>query len=183
MQNIQYVSKIFRILFQVAFIVSPFAIMLAWLYAPAPLLLLGGVVKFSAIPETYQTSILHALSGSEKMLGCVLDLVAWTIYLALLFFLIKLFRLFETGEIFTARVVQYIRQASYMLLLSQVINPIYEMLMGLVLTLGNPPGYRMIKIMFSNHNVSIILIALMILLVSWVMAEGCKLSDEQQLVI
>lgn len=183
MQKIQRVSKFFRMVFQLLFALSPVEAAIAWVNAPNPLIFGGGVFQFNAIPPTYQTHILHSLSASEKLFGFLVGMLPLAITMVLLYCLIKLFRLFEQGEIFTLGVVGYIRKAAYVLLIGQALNPAYEFLMGIVLTLGNPPGQRMAKITFSHNNLGIILIALMILLISWIMTEGCKLSDEQRLVI
>lgn len=169
--------------FQLLLILSPIESAISWVNAPNPLIMGGGVFQFNAIPSSYQTHILHTLSASEKLFGFLVGMLPLTITMVLLYCLIKLFRLFEQGEIFTLGVVSYIKKAAYVLLIGQALNPVYEFMMGLVLTLSNPLGQRLAKITFSHNNLGVILIALMILLISWIMAEGCKLSDEQRLII
>lgn len=56
-------------------------------------------------------------------------------------------------------------------------------MVGIVLTMHNPTGQRIAQITFSHYNLSILLIALMIILVSWIMHEGYQLSDEQKFTI
>lgn len=76
-----------------------------------------------------------------------------------------------------------IRNIGYALLIGQIINPFYEALMGLVLTLHNPSGHRFIGFTLDQNNIGILFAALIIILISWVMAEGCQLREEQQLTI
>ena len=105
------------------------------------------------------------------------------IELYILYSLIKLFGLYSKGEIFSVNNVRYIRNIGYALLFTQIVNPLYQVLMGAVLTLHNPPGHRFLSITLDQTNLGIILIALIVILISWIMAEGCKLREEQQLTI
>jgi hypothetical protein len=69
------------------------------------------------------------------------------------------------------------------LLITQIIDPIYNGAMGLVLTRYNPPGHRFAAITLDETNIVIVLIALIVILISWIMSEGCKLREEQQLTV
>jgi hypothetical protein len=97
--------------------------------------------------------------------------------------LIKLFRLYERGEIFSINNVNYIRNIGYALLATEFFEPIFQFLMGVVLTMHNPPGQLFFSITLGATNLGIILMSLFIILISWIMAEGCKLREEQQLTI
>lgn len=163
---------------------SPIVLILGWISAPASFTLLNGSVGMNVIPVSYSDKILHVLSAKEKLLGVLVSIIPLYIELLVLYFLIRLFRLYEKGEIFSLSNVRYIRKIAYTLLLGELLaNPVYEFLMGLVLTLQNPPGHRMASITFNQTNFGILLIALFTILISWVMAEGCKLREEQQLTI
>jgi hypothetical protein len=102
-----------------------------------------------------------------------------------LYFLIKLFKLYEQGEIFSIRNVNFIRKTGYTMLIGQLINPVYQVLISVTLTWHNKlhgvPRYATIA--FDGTSVGIILTSLMIILISWIMAEGCKLREEQQLTV
>jgi hypothetical protein len=105
------------------------------------------------------------------------------IALFILSMLIKLFSLYAKGEIFSLNNVRYIKNIGYALLIGQIVHPIYQGLMGLVLTWHNPPGHRFASVTFDQVNLGILLVALLVILISWIMAEGCKLQEEQKLVI
>ncbi len=79
--------------------------------------------------------------------------------------------------------VQLIRNTGYALLLFEIISPLSDFLLGFVITSGNPPGYRIATMTFGNTNVGVILMALLIILNSWIMSEGHQLKEEQQLII
>ncbi len=69
------------------------------------------------------------------------------------------------------------------MLISQLIEPFYQFVMGIVLTMHNPPHHRFAAITLDQTNIGILLTAFLIILISWIMAEGCNLREEQQLTI
>jgi hypothetical protein len=64
-----------------------------------------------------------------------------------------------------------------------MIKPLTDFLLGFVLTSGNPPGFRVAMATISDANMGVILTSLIIILSSWIISEGCKLKEEQQLII
>ena len=69
------------------------------------------------------------------------------------------------------------------MLLTQIAAIVCNGFLSGVLTWNNPHGFRTIKVTLSGMHVSIILTAFLIILIAWIMAEGCQLRDEQQLTI
>jgi len=183
MNKIKNVSLFFRLVFQIILIALPVLLIMSWVYAPDELIMLAGMIKLNAIPTAYSKSILHALTIEEKSIGFLVSTVPILVEMFILYSLIKLFRLYENGEIFSIKNVKHIRNIGCALLIGQLIEPIYQSVMGLVLTLNNPPHHRYAAITLDQTNVGILLIALMVILISWIMAEGCKLREEQQLTI
>jgi hypothetical protein len=185
MTNIKRVSIFFRVFFQILFIAIPVIQLIGWMHAPSPIVTLGGMINMTIIPNEYEKHIFHVLTTSEKMMGFLVSVVPMAIELFILYSLIKLFRLYEQAEIFSINNVRYIRNIGYALLIGQLIQPFYQVVMGLVLTLGNPVGHhlRFVAITLDQTNIGIILTGLLVILISWIMAEGCKLREEQQLTI
>lgn len=204
MSKIKSVSLFFRVIFQITFIALPILLIFSWIYAPNELVLLAGVIKLNAIPANYigmhtyslpgahflpppngvnAKALLHTLTANEKIIGCLVSAIPMAVNMFVVCSLIKLFNLYEKGEIFTINHVKYIRNIGYALLAGQIIQPFYQFVMGLVLTLNNPPHYRYASITLDQTNMGILLTALLVILISWIMAEGCKLREEQQLTI
>lgn len=177
MHNIKTVSFYFRVLFQILFVVLPIITLLLWLKAPAPFEPGMGILM-RVIPESIQ--VLHPLNVSTKIFGFLITMIPTLVFEFILYFLIKLFRLYERGEIFTSNNVRYIKYTGYALLIGQLLNPVYQALLTAILTLQNPPGQRIMSISISGTDVGIILVALLIILISWIMAEGCRLQEEQE---
>lgn len=195
MSRIKNVSLFFRIIFQIIFIALPILLAVSWIYAPNELILLHGTIKLNAIPISYrglhhytpqgipENAILHTLTLGEKILGFLVSAVALLVEMFILYSLIKLFRLYEKGEIFSIHHVKYIRNIGYALLIGQLIEPFYQFILGLVLTMNNPPHHRFASVTLDQNNIGILLTALLVILISWIMAEGYKLKEEQQLTI
>jgi Protein of unknown function (DUF2975) len=195
MNKIKNVSLSFKLVFQIIFIALPVLLIISWIYAPDELVLLTGFIKLNAIPATYsglhtytpqglpEKAILHTLSQGEKALGFLVSVIPMMVKMFILYFLIKLFKLYENGEIFSIHHVRYIRNIGYALLISQLIEPFYQFAMGFVLTMHNPSHHRYAAITLDQTNIGILLTAVLVILISWIMAEGCHLREEQQLTI
>lgn len=189
MNNIKYVSFFFKILFVLAFVLMPVTTVVSWVYAPNAYSLLNGMINLSSIPEPYlnvgphATAILHTMSPAEKVTGFLLSTIPLALKLFIVYSMIKLFSLFEEGEIFSLNTVKHIRNSGYALVVDQALTPFYQFAMGFVLTRNNPPGFRFAAISLDQTNFGIVLIALFVILISWIMAEACKLSEEQQLTV
>jgi Protein of unknown function (DUF2975) len=183
MNKIQKVSLFFRIVFQMIFVALPILLIISWVYAPNEVVSMLGFVKLNAIPTSYAKAILHTLTLQEKILGCLLSTIPMIIEMFVLYFLIKLFKLYEQGEIFSLQHVKLLRNIGYTLLITQIIEPFYQFFMGLVLTIHNPPHHRFAAVTLSHTNIGILLTALLVILISWIMAEAYKLREEQQLTI
>ncbi len=172
MNKIKYVSFIFCLLFQLIFVGIIAAQFLGWAYAP-----------LSVIPVEYRSYLLHPFDVNTQVAGFFITLPITLMELAAFYFLIKLFSLYKRFEFFTFDNVRYIRNAGYALLLLQITKPACEFLLGFILTSRNPPGFRLAIATINEKSIALIITALVIILVSWVMAEGCKMNNEQQLTI
>lgn len=183
MDKIKNISLFFRIVFQIFFALLPLVLILGWIFAPQPLILLAGIIQIDVIPRVYSAAILHHLTSIEKIIGLLISSIPLCIELSILFYLIRLFRLYEKGEIFSALHVRCIRNIGYALIFGQLINPLYEGIMGVILTWSNAHGHRFASVSFDQTNFGILLTGLLVILISWIVAEGCKLHEEHQLII
>jgi len=177
MNKIKNVSLIFRLLFQIIFVGIIFIQIIGWIYAPTENILLN------VIPHSYIGYIQNELNLNVKIAGFFVSAIPTMLKLLTFYFLIKLLNLYENLIFFSENNVRYIRNAGYSLLVLQLINPICEFLLGFILTADNPPGFRIARLLITEWNIEFILTALIIILASWIMAEGCKLNNEQQLTI
>lgn len=164
-----------------------------WLLLIAiPVFEITGWVMFDGDPDSYFTSeflldfdpeYLGPLTGLQKFLG----LMASAPYAALEIFcswqLVKLFGLYSQGRIFTADNSACYRKAAWALLIGEVIYPFTQTAVSYIATMNNPVGERLILVTFDDANIGNIVVACVILAISWVMDEGRKLQDEAELTI
>lgn len=179
--KIQRTSRLFRLFFQAVFIILPCLQVIAWVIAPQTLGIPGNFEIQRVIPANIE--ILHHLSWATKLYGFLVSSLPLLAIEFILYCLIRLFRLYEQGEIFTLANVNYIRKIGYALLLLQIIRPIAEGFVTLIVSWGNPPGHRIASINLTSLDLSLIITAFLIILISWIMSEGCRLREEQQLTI
>lgn len=176
--KIQRVSKFLRVIFQIAFVVWPLMLALYWV-----LLLHHGAnnLLVDFIPKG--TEILHPITRTDAFLGFLIGLLPTTIGMIIIYFLIKLFKLYEQGKIFTLSNVEYLRKIGTFMLINEGAGFIYDALITFVLTMHNPKGHWVSSFTFSNYDLYAIFTAIMVIVISWIMAEGCKLNEEQQLTV
>lgn len=177
MNKIKYVSLFFRLFFQVSFVCLIAAQILGWIYAPMQ----GGF--FNVIPKSYQPLIMNHFTLNTRIAGFFVSCIPLLVKLIVLYSLIKLFSLYERFEFFSTQNVMHIRNTGYALLLLEVIKPVSDFVLGFVLTSANPPGFRIAMVTMDDANIGMILTAMLIILASWIMSEGHKLQEEQQLII
>jgi len=180
MNKIKFVSRIFRILFQVTFFVLPACLVLYWLNAPEPLSILGNAINLDLIPHGARDfPLILNLSDQTKLLGFLVSLIPATLILLVCYFLIKLFRLYEKNEIFTLNNILYLRKIATTVVVGElIVLPIYQALLSVVLTWHYHPHFVIITI-----NFGILLLSLLLVLISWIMAEGYQLQEEQKYIV
>lgn len=178
MNKIQRVSSFLRIVFQIAFVVLPLILALYWIFASTSI---SDKIFFSFIPKG--TEILHPITAVDAILGFLIGLLPTAIQILIIYLLYKLFQLYEQGKIFTLSNVEYLRKIGICMLINQGVGFIYDLLISFVLTRHNPPGHHVASFTFGNYDIYNIITAIMVIVISWVMAEGCKLQDEQQFTV
>lgn len=175
MTKIQRVSRILQVIFIICFIALPIMSTLYWFYYPVPC----QGHQFCAslnFPSALQSP---SITLNQRAGGWLVNIIPMAIEMFSFYCLIKLFKLYEQEKIFTADNVRYIRNIGIAFIINELINPLVQAVTSLILTSHNAPGKHIIAINITNYNVSNILIGVIILLISWVMAEACKLQEEQ----
>lgn len=176
MGKIKTVSVFFRAVFTFCLVALPIYTAVYWLTNGRPF---GPWLYITIFP--YSGPILPdvgALSASAKIYSFLINMVPIAIYMTILYFLTRLFRLYQNNQIFSSENVTCIRRIGWMMLLNQLIMPLYTMMLTFTVTYDFPVGFRFIYVGFSVQNVLALLVALLIILVSWVMDEGHRLYEE-----
>ena len=125
------------------------------------------------------------VSGSfwSVVLAFIASLPPTILYAASLASLARLFSLYGNGIIFTEANVRCMKRGGWFLFWAQVTELVSRPLIVLALTMDNPAGERLLVIGLQDTSLIGIVAAVAIILVSWVMDEGRKLREEQELVV
>ena len=169
--RIRSISAKFHCLFSALLFFIPIFTLMYWLFFNH---LPVGFTNFPDYVDVAQTLPIKTI-----ILACLASLVPVTVAVYGILNLKELFKLYEKGIFFSERNVQCFRQLGYTLFSWVVANQIFGALISVVLTLNNPPGERMLVIQFSIANIGTLIIAAVVVLISWVMHEATRLEDEQ----
>lgn len=97
--------------------------------------------------------------------------------------LIKLFRLYELGQVFSIENVRHIKISAYSALAWLVADFFTYSLLILALTVDNPIGQRYLSISVSSKHFSTLVISIIAIIIAQVMDEARKLKDENDYII
>ncbi|XPV76386.1 MAG: DUF2975 domain-containing protein [Desulfovibrio sp.] len=193
MTKIQRVSRAFKYIFLILLTLIPTTNMVFWLLCvppgfPFPEELL---IEIFRLFNTPLAAMPHgSLTPTMKIAGFCGSFITSAMTMYALYSMIRLFNLYEKGFIFTKANVLWIRRAGWALLFSEFLSPIQQAVSTYVLTSANAVGERFIAISFGQIDITIMIVAFVVLLVSWIMEEGRhldiekkRLEEEQSLII
>ena len=179
MQKIQRLSRILQILFLIALIGLPIMQISAWFLVPLPCQ--PGAI-LCAVPHWIKVS--NTLDPQAKWLAWAIDLIPTLFEMCIFYWLIRLFKLYEKGEIFTPKNVRYLWLIGITFILKDVVKIFTEAFLSFILTFHDHGAAKYdIAISLSNHDLSTIFTGIIILLASWIMSEASKLQEEQSYTI
>lgn len=125
----------------------------------------------------------HHLSALTRFLAFVAGLIPLAVTLYGLQRLRELFMLYESGSIFTERNVSCLRRLGWTLIVWVGSDVVRWSLLGIVLTLGNPPGQRMLVVGLNGGDFIGVFVGIVVLTISWVMDEARKIEEDQALIV
>ena len=189
MNKIQRTSRYLRWIFTALMAITPVLYIASWCLLPDILKKDSFIMGFDVVPRVLSNVVSgeiimhHPLTTMMRLLGLTISLVPLGITLLLYANLVTLFLMYERLSFFTMENVAIIKKIGVYMLLSELIRPFVEAATTVLLTWQNGPGQRVIAISLQGYNVVLIITGVMIILISWIMAEGHRLKEEQQLTI
>ena len=167
-------------MFQVLFYAVILGLILFWLTYETPYNVFTNYMGIGA----NLTHFTHApILLTTRILAFVVTLIPCSIILYGLNQLIKLFKNYEKGHVFTIDNVQSYKNLAYSLFAWVIAGFFYDALISLVLSFNNPPGHRLIAISFESPEFVALITGAILLIISYVMQEAHKLSDENKFTI
>lgn len=140
-----------------------------------PLFQAGALPVFSEWPVTWKD-----LTGGQKFLGFLSNLITLVFSMTSLVFLAKVFSSMEKMRLFEKENALYVRKAGWSLLWGLFLHPISVACLSASLTYRNPVGERVISITIDMHELTMLAVGLTLLLLSWILEEAAAMNEEQQ---
>lgn len=140
------------------------------------------------LPQMAQNRILPyfvslPLPCGARWMGFAVTLLPTAISMFCTYFLMQLFGLYEQGHIFRAANVRCFKNLARVLLAWFFIGIVHHALLSIVLTLHHPPGQRIFSIELSSADLTTLLTGAILAVIAWVMEEGRKLQEDQDLTV
>ena len=127
----------------------------------------------SKITLTAETTLL-ALAVSTAYVG-LLAIALWSIA--------RLFAQFSKGAIFAPETGTHLRRAGLYLFAFAALAPVYRAVVGIVVTMANPPGERALAISFGSQEIVLGLIAALLVMLGHIMAEASVIADDNRQIV
>ena len=174
-ERIQRASKRLGYLLLVIFWIMPVINALVWIF-------------INRLPELMYRNMLPyfvsvPLPASARLMGFAVVMIPTAVVMSGVFYLMRLFKLYEQGQIFRLANVRCYRNLSRVLLWWFAAGIVHKSLLSVALTLHNPPGRRILTLELGSSDLTALLVGGILAIIAWVMEEGRKLQEEQDLTI
>lgn len=177
MNKIEVVAYRFSILFKILLVAYPIFVAAAWFgIIPFP----KNLFSFSLLPVDIDFETLRPLL---RFYGFLVLMVPMMITLLSFHYLIKLFQLYAKKIVFSHQNILLIRKIGLTVFLEFLADIIIQPILSVILTFDAPVGGHVISIGFGNHQLSSLIMAGIILLISWIMDEARRLEEETSLTV
>jgi hypothetical protein len=123
------------------------------------------------------------LPASARLMGFIVTMMPTGIAMIGGFHLMRLFRLYEQGQIFRDSNVRCFKNFSRVLIWWFSVGIVHKSLLSIALTLHNPPGQRMLTVELGSPDLTALLLGAILAVIAWVMEEGRKLQEDQDFTV
>jgi hypothetical protein len=142
----------------------------------------------NSLPEDITSRMLPHFANlplplQARALGFATAMIPTGVAIFGLFYLMRLFELYEKGQIFGSANVRCFRNLSRVLIVWSGVGIVYRALLGVVLTLHHPPGQRILSLSFGSPDLTALLLGGILAVIAWVMEEGQQLQEDQELTV
>lgn len=181
MERIQKWSRYIRILFQWVIIVIPIVTLVDWVIFDAAEIRMLQTFKFL---EGANIMIPETIPYSTRWISFIIAMIPRGILMFIFYHLVKLFKLYEIGYIFTMDNIRHIKICAYATLVWLIAHFFEYILLILALTINNPKGSRYLSVRFGTAcDFYSIIISIVIIIIAHVMDEARKIKNENELTI
>ena len=123
------------------------------------------------------------LDGFQRFLGFLISLLPLSVEMFAIVTIMRLLKLYREGIVFSAAHVLLFKRLGQALICYGISGIFHTTGLGLVMTMNNPPGQKMLTLGMGSDDISLFVVAAVVLTLSWVMDEGRKQAEEQALTV
>lgn len=146
-----------------------------------------GTLAMWATPESVRLGVTQqmgiepgsvTITPAVQFCGALISLVPLALNIVGMLQVWFLFGEYAQGRIFTAIASKRLRRLAWSLIGAAAAQIIARTLHGLVLTMNNPPGKKMLILNVSSNDYSFLIFGVLLLGIAWVMVEATRLAQE-----
>jgi hypothetical protein len=178
MQRIQSISARFRILFKLALVSVPVLNLVLWTFYDK----LPSEVTITLLPHYLNLTDIN-INPTTKLMSFFASMLQVSVVMYALVILLKLFKNYQQGIIFSLENVYFYRKLGYSVFAWFISDKLVDVLVSFILTFQNTVGQRQVSVRFGSSDLVALAVGALIILIAWVMNEGHKLNEEQSLTI
>jgi hypothetical protein len=133
----------------------------------------------SAVPHELGLDLSQiTITPAAQIRGAVVSLLPLGLSIYGLVQVWLLFGEYAQGRIFTAMASKRLRRLAWTLIAAAGAQILARTLHGLVLTMNNPPGQKLLILNFSSNDYTFLIFGVLLLGIAWVMVEATRLAQE-----
>ncbi|AXA33729.1 hypothetical protein CDH04_04570 [Francisella adeliensis] len=179
MKKIKSMSKKYRVIFQLMLVLVIVVTPIFWLTVDTKIDIFSSI----GMSSIYSPYINSPMLMSTRIFAIIVSLIPISIVSYALIALIRLFKFYEQGNIFSVETVNQYKKLGKALIFWFFGIMIYDALISLVLTMNNPVGHRVISITIGGIDILAIIAGSVVLIISSVMQQAQEIADENSLTI
>ena len=132
----------------------------------------------SAVQDSQLTLSLQARAIACLILCLHLGLLCWALWTAK-----GLFENFARGRVLEAKTGEDLRLIGGLIAAYALLTPLKGSLISIAVTMGNPPGQRMLAIALGTYELILGVLGALILVLGHVMAEAARIADDNRQIV
>jgi hypothetical protein len=95
----------------------------------------------------------------------------------------QLFAGFAAGTIFVPETGVRLRRLGVLLLIYALLSPVCRAVIGIIVTLGNEKGQRVLALSISSQDVIVALISALLIVLGHIMAEAARIAEDNRQIV
>jgi len=133
--------------------------------------------------QDYPARFLIDLTIWDRAGGLAIGLLAYSVTFWGLINLARLFQRFSRGETLDRRAAKHLQRFALAVLLFPLVRMVSSTLTIPWLSRDAPPGQGMLSISLSSDGIAFIVVGLLLVTLSWVLAQAADVAEDQKLIV